>query len=377
MHVVFICNEYPPPPVGGIGSVVATLADRYVAAGHEVSIIGLCDEPGFAEDNGVRIYRLAWPRPLKFTMWLSARRALRRELAALHARQPIHVIEWPDYQGWFWRPIPGVTDLVRLHGTHAVLWHVDACPRDRVMETFEIRMLRRVPNWIGCSQWITDVTKQVSRWTPEKNAVIYNPVDVESFLPGEREPGPPIVMYVGGLKRQKGAIHLVHIARQVWKTLPETRFMFAGPPADLDERDIRAETGETSDRLIFTGGLPQHEIADRLRRASLLVAPSFFEAFSIAWIEALASGVPVVGTNLVAGPEIVRDGVDGLLADPRNTEDFAEKIVRLLKDDTLRRKMGEAGRARAVREFAPNVVAEKSLSFYRECIERAPRAATS
>jgi glycosyltransferase involved in cell wall biosynthesis len=86
----------------------------------------------------------------------------------------------------------------------------------------------------------------------------------------------------------------------------------------------------------------------------------------------MASGIPVVGSRLTCGPEIVPSEVAGLLADPAHPEEIARQVVRLLRDPQLRGRMGRSGRQIAETRFSLEVGVARTLEFYRCCLEGRP-----
>ncbi len=369
MHIVYPCNEYPPQKSGGIGTAVATLARGMAAAGHRVTAIGLYDqsEP-VVEDQGVAIRRLRMPRTNRLTRWWVARRQLYQALLELHRREPIDVIEWPDYQGWYWKSIPGVCDIVKVHGTlmshrihgfHKRIWEI---------EQLELRTLRNILNWIGVSQWFNDEWKRIARVTPRRETVVYNPVDIQVFHPSH-EQDDRLVLYAGGLKRRKGVEALSRAAQIFLRAVPDSRLVLIGFPADMSEAEVRAEAGPVGDRLEFIPFMAQAELARIMAKAAVYAMPSLYESCGNTWVEAAASGVPAVGSTLSCGPEIVLDGQTGLLADPHNPQDIADKVVRLLRDRDLRQQLGHAGQERAKAIFSVEAGVRESEAFYRMCIQ--------
>jgi glycosyltransferase involved in cell wall biosynthesis len=90
---------------------------------------------------------------------------------------------------------------------------------------------------------------------------------------------------------------------------------------------------------------------------------------SFAPLEAMALGCPTVYTKRGSGPELIRDGRDGLLVEPSRPEEIADSIVRLLTDDDLARRLGSNGRDRVIRSFSLRRVAKKNEAFFQACIE--------
>jgi glycosyltransferase involved in cell wall biosynthesis len=116
------------------------------------------------------------------------------------------------------------------------------------------------------------------------------------------------------------------------------------------------------------GHVPWQQLADLYRRASVFVMPSFYETFGISVIEAMAFGLPVVATRTGGLPEVVDDGVTGILVPAGDAEALADALIRLLRDPDLRRRMGQAGQERVRAEFTIDRVVSQTLAVYESVI---------
>jgi glycosyltransferase involved in cell wall biosynthesis len=96
--------------------------------------------------------------------------------------------------------------------------------------------------------------------------------------------------------------------------------------------------------------------------------PSYYETFGISVIEAMAFGLPVVAANVGGLPEVVEDGVTGILVPPKDPEALAEALVRLLRDPDLSARMGRAGRERVRSEFTVDKIVSQTLDVYQSVI---------
>ena len=103
-------------------------------------------------------------------------------------------------------------------------------------------------------------------------------------------------------------------------------------------------------------------------QAGVFVFPSHVEAFGLTCVEAMSCGRPVVATCLASGPELVEDGVSGLLADPRDPHDLASKVCIMLDDPNLAGRMGIAARQHVLERFDLQNLGSKNLAFYRSLI---------
>ena len=97
--------------------------------------------------------------------------------------------------------------------------------------------------------------------------------------------------------------------------------------------------------------------------------PSRSDAFGIAFLEAWASGKPVIGANIGATPEVIKNSIDGLLVEFEDPEDIANKILYLLKRKKVRKKMGIAGREKVKDQFIWKKIAEKTNKLYQNLIK--------
>jgi len=116
------------------------------------------------------------------------------------------------------------------------------------------------------------------------------------------------------------------------------------------------------------GKVPHVQLPGVINEASVFVFPSRVEAFGLTCAEAMACGRPIVATNLASGPELIEDGISGLLADPSNPDDLAEKICKLLDDPILAANLGVAARERAVQEFNLHTNLNLNLEYYKSLL---------
>ena len=196
-------------------------------------------------------------------------------------------------------------------------------------------------------------------------------------------PDLPIVLFVGRITRQKGIVHLLDAGLEI-DTSAQLVFC-AGAP---DEPEVERATRERVERLRAQRGrvvwieemLPKPEVIQLLSHASVFCVPSIYEPLGIVNLEAMACGAPVVASAVGGIPEVVVDGETGLLVpvalgadgnpvDPAGfAADFAERVNELLADPERARRMGEAGRRRAVEEFSWRAVAERTVALYERTV---------
>ena len=372
MHVLYVCHEYPPIAAGGIGAAVSVLARGMVKRGHRVTVLGFYDgETRSENDEGVIVQRLRRSRTHRSFHWLVSRWQLREALCNLNAQNPIDVIEWPDWDGMYLFGIPGVTDVLKLHGGRVSHRVHGFGPKMPIREFFEIRMMRRLRNWIGVSRWFNNEWKAFVGALPVRESIVYNPVDVSVFRPAPST-DPNLIFYSGGLRTRKGVQTLAKAARLFLRDLPGTRLAMATFECEMKKVEVLSLAGDMAGRIKFLPFMSQKELAPFMAQASVFVMPSLYESCGNGWIEAMACGVPVVGSLASCGPEVVLDGETGLLCNPESPEDVAEKVKTILADKALGKRMGEAGRRHATGQFSVEVATEISERFYAFCCQERP-----
>ena len=154
----------------------------------------------------------------------------------------------------------------------------------------------------------------------------------------------PAVVFVGRLHRQKGLATLV---RTVPALPPGTQLVLVGDGPERSALHRLAAGLGVADRVHVTGFVPHHEVPGLLAAADVVVLPSTYEELGTALVEAMAAGRPVVASAVGGIPELVRDGVDGLLVRPGDPSALAAALTRVLTDPVLAASMGASARARA------------------------------
>lgn len=134
-------------------------------------------------------------------------------------------------------------------------------------------------------------------------------------------------------------------------------------------KEIADELG-ISPMVTFKGWLDMDLIMAKLLDYDLMVMPSLSESFGVAALEASAVGLPVIATTIGGIPEIVEDDVTGILVPPNDPKSLAEAIIKLASDVKLRRKMGEAGRKRALENFRWEDNLKEMIRLYKQLIEK-------
>jgi L-malate glycosyltransferase len=187
------------------------------------------------------------------------------------------------------------------------------------------------------------------------------PVNVHEafFLPH----GAPVVGNVAALVPHKGQRYLIDAAHLVVQEIPDARFVILGE-GELREQLEKQVHEHHLEKHVWLPGF-RIDVLGCIKGFDLFVMSSVTEGLGTSLLDAMAASRPIVATTAGGIPEIVEDGVNGLLVPPRDHHALAEAIVRALKDEALRRRIGEAGFARVNERFTVERMVEKTADVYR------------
>ena len=157
------------------------------------------------------------------------------------------------------------------------------------------------------------------------------------------------LIFVGRLAPVKGIRVLFDALDDLFLRIPNLRLTLVGDGPDRDR--LEREAARLGDRVRFTGYLSQAEVAEALAEHDICVLPSFAEGVPVILMEAMASGLPVIATQVAGVGELVEQGVSGLLAPPGDVKTLRRHIEALANDATLRFQMGQSGREKVLSDF--------------------------
>jgi phosphatidylinositol alpha-1,6-mannosyltransferase len=166
-------------------------------------------------------------------------------------------------------------------------------------------------------------------------------------------------------ERQKG---IDHVLQAMQKLRLELTYSIVGDGGDRRRLEQLARSLGVGQRVNFAGWYNDFELSAMYRECDVFVLPSAQEGFGLVYLEAMAAGKPVIAARAGAVPEVVVDGVTGVLVDYGDIESLAAAIDRLSNDEALRRKMGEAGRMRFLENFGFEQATRKVAALLQDII---------
>ena len=246
------------------------------------------------------------------------------------------------------------------------------------------RMIQRfIHTIVADAKFIKECHMQDEFVKSNKVQVIYNGVNIERFnrssiqsrskllnefkIPEKSR----LIVTVAQCIPYKGLDYLLEAARIVLEKHSDTFFFIIGDGPDRKELERKAYDLKIRDRCFFTG--VRMDTENFLGSADIFVLLSVWEeAFAFSLLEAMASGCPVVATNIGAIPESVQDGATGILVPPRDAGATATAISKLLDDESLRLKMGRAARKRVEDNFSLRNWVNQTIHLYESAVKQYP-----
>jgi glycogen synthase len=405
------------PVASGAGRYFAEIGERLVREGHTVTVLATdaydlehfwapgrrrVEQPDEIH-NGVRIVRLpVWRLPGPSLLYPILRRlmveisrlpgtaALLRRLAAITPRLPdmpgylraaahFDLIHTTNITLDF--AILAAFDFARCGATPFICTpfvHLGEPGSDVIaryyMMRHQIDLLRRSDRVIAMTGLEADAL--VRRGVPpariRRVGVGVDPAEVAggdaARFRAEQQIAGPLVLYVGAMAYDKGAVHTLEAMRRLWAQGSDATLALIGAPLAHFTRFYEELPVEAKARVRLLPYAPDVVKRDALAAADLFAMPSRTDSFGIAYLEAWCYGLPVVGARAGGVPDVISDGQDGLLVRFGDVPALAEAVGGLLRDRERARRLGAAGRAKVLRELTWDQVYARARAVYDEAI---------
>lgn len=373
ISLIMIYN-FLPPVAGGIEAHVHNLL-KHLDGHCTVYYIGLKASrtaPRYEKHGSIEYQRLQWDR---FTM-------IRRIVAALGtAKKGIHLIHGHTLGDCGMSAIL-LGKLLRkpvVITVHESSFIKDVSSRNTMANVKYRFVLREAKRIITTSD---ELRRYVLRLNGQMTKVkeIPNGVDLTLFNPSVDGSGTRRDYHLDGLKvvlcprridPKNGVLYLVEAMPKVLEKMKNVRFLFVGPISDHDYWRVverRLENLEVKDYAIFTGSIPHDEMPRYYAAADVVVIPSLIEAVSLAALEAMACGKPIVASAVGGLLEIVQDHYNGMLIKPKDHEGMAKAILTLLQNAGICSDYGVKGYHTA-QNLSWDYVASQVMKVYEHCFE--------
>ena len=234
-----------------------------------------------------------------------------------------------------------------------------AYPYIRGMERFYIR---KSANFICVSDWIREHSKVFN------SRVIHNGVDEDRFYPVKRDNDVPVVLYVGRLLAMKGIDSMLKALLPLLRN-KSIKLLIAGP--GNKEKYYGLLKGVDKRQCIFLGNVPYQAIHKLYLSSDIFLLPSLTESFPLSVLEAMSSGCAVIATDVGGIPEMIDNGLNGILIPPADVKAISSATSLLADDGSLRSVLGHRARKKVEGNFTVKRMCDGTYGFYKEIIAEA------
>ncbi len=255
----------------------------------------------------------------------------------------------------------GVPTVLYAHGNNLPDFHAKSSPR--VQHLIE-RTCRRAAGAVVLGE---SLRFNLEKWLPaEKIFVVPTGIEPAQPVPKPKRHDGVTVLYLGNLVREKGVFVLLEAARRC----QEVQFVFAGNWFRANDETAAKQIAGRN--VQFIGPVTGDAKWQALSNADILAFPTFYyyETMGLVILEAMQCGLPVIATRHASIPEMVQDGVHGLLVNEQDADDLADTILRLASDPGLRARLGAAGRQRFASFYTHQQYGRRMIAVF-EVLSRA------
>jgi glycosyltransferase involved in cell wall biosynthesis len=406
MKICFVTIDYHSQQGGGgIGSYIYTLSKELVNYGHNVSVI--CSrkkgDPEYENVQGVKIYRVhlgnihyylsklplvnrVFTLPVRELEWSYAFWKKVREINEKESFDIIESCETGNLFSMLFPPSPCFLPhkcpwIIRAHGATYSFKKYSGEPLglsekiDRLLQRYCMKHATALsaPSKFQAGEIEAEIKGA------QKVEVIPNPVDniffkeIKSKRKDVSQERKKKILYTGRIELRKGTLVLLKAMEYVIKEFEGVELIIAGGHhVSISQKvlDEALDSGGIRKYVKLLGHVERSQIIGLYNECDIFAVPSYYETFCISAAEAMACGRPVVGTLGTALPKLVEDGKTGLLVPSGDDRALADALLRLVNDDELAMRMGEAGREKVLKQYQASFIAQKTLKFYEDVITK-------
>lgn len=387
MNICIVTQQYKNV-ISGVGLHANNLTNALLNAGHSITLL-------LPEDQA---QQLSSPQPTIVTVknpkfnqsqarWLSLSFSFNAALRKLEKQHQFDLIHFTDARESFFCS-PRAPMIGHVNDTYSA--ELRTLPEYKkhypdwltrwlyysAVHFLESRKLQRLELIVANSQFTAEIISKTYRKTASKVRHCYKSVDVERYqqIRESREvtppdPDKPVILFVGSNMYRKGVPDLIKAAPGVLKEHPQVKFIIVGNDKSIDRLKALCSSLKVDNNFEFAGWKSQADLLGNYQQATIFAMPSLTEALGVTFLEAMAAGVPVIGTDVGGIPEIIKHDFNGLLVPVESPLSITEVINQLLADEPLRKRLAENARA-TLSKFDVTSMMECTFRLYREVVEK-------
>ena len=386
LRILFLSAEYPPQTGwGGIGSYVACIAPALANRGHDVHVLSCAAGQSSSDyqEDGISIHRRPTIRikglyRLSGGRGLMAARMLAGVSAFIHSRRlkvPYDVVEYPEWgaEGWMFALLRQKPTVAHLHTPTFILYRYNyASASDvRCASRFERLSVSRADVVSAPSQMVADDVASEG-WTEGRTIrVIPHPVDWQRWRGGPKaSETEPVVQFSGRLEMRKAPEVLMNAIGILRQDLPQVTGCFVGAymPGSKGTPLISWASSYNLEGCSFIGHVPRSDLPAILQSCRVFAQPSLYENYSVAALEAMACGRPVVVTSKSGIAGFVARAGAGQVVPTEDPQALADALRPFLTNPGHAAEVGARAQSAVMRELDGTRIAELRESLYAEAI---------
>jgi glycosyltransferase involved in cell wall biosynthesis len=397
LNVCFVTPEYFPIS-GGTGAYVYYLSHSLQKLGHNVHVVARDQQDSEKTINGIQVHYVKGVGNALTRYWRFARSASKR-IRELNKQNGFDIIHSnlplvPSFG------VPKDSAKAIVCAVHST-WKGEAIVTKRdnpkelnpneksmlrfnfVLRSYEKKLMKRSDALIAVSKYTVNELTELYGINKNKIYVIYNGVDIERFKPRSNrielrrelglDPDKKVVLFVGRLYHRKGLETLLKSVPLVLKEFSNVKFVISGTGFKQKEESLRnlAKELDIEDHVTFLGYVPDNKLPLLYSASDIFVLPAIYENFPFAILEAQATGLPVISTNVGGISEFLVDNENGFMIEPRDPTQLTQKVLTLLQDPKLAKEMGDRGRKLIEENFDWRLITSQVIALYHKLLENA------
>lgn len=376
MNILFYCNEYPPYPSGGIGSVTKIVAEELAKKGHQIYIIGYYPSSKDLQQksiiNGVTIFRYNRNYRNRF-LGLSyfkflnkihlVRKIIQKEITFIENKideiiqtYKIDILELTDFYDFNYYNASNlkykkfsIPTILRIHGCVSFLYALKKI-NNRIAYKNDASHFARCNYISSVSQFSLKYIKENFNTNNfKKTFIIYNPIEDSFLQKNEKEPQ-NYILFIGKLTESKGCYSLLKAFNILAEKIPGIQLKLIGK-GDLKKAQSFI-TPKYKHQVDFLGYCDRERIKNEIDNCLFACIPTFFENFSMVALEIMGRNKALIYTNTTSGNETIKNEVDGYTVSPQAIEEIAKLMENLYLDKNKREYIANNAYEKVKNNFA-------------------------
>ena len=364
MKITIIVSGFPPKYLAGTEVATYNIAKCLAKRGHEVHVITSLDEGTQREEikEGFYLHRIK----LHSRVPIASIMIYFMEVASIIKRINPDIIHCQNLgMGW----MAYVINFFKKH-PYVIYGRGDDVYADYWLKEFLLGLT--IKNADAVITLTEDMKQEASKVYERDIYVVPNGIYLDNYKEKSSNTtlfnyDKKVLLYVGRLKPIKGVRYLINAMAIVNQNCPNTKLLIVGDGDERNNLEQLVENYGLNDCITFVGRVSNEDVPKYLTNADIFVLPSLSEGFPNVILEAMASGLPVVATNIRGMSEIIAEETNGYLVESKNSEQLAVKIISLLNDAKLMKAMSE-NNVICAKQYEWRNVVKKLENIYLKCI---------